>query len=465
MTPRPAPPQVNNLEVVYNHVVLVLKGLSLAVPGGRIVALLGSNGAGKTTTLKAICGLLPLEDGAIDGGVALRGERLDGPGSRTRSRAPASSRCWRGARSSRTSPWRRTCAAGPTPAATASRVRRRPGQVLRATSPGSRSAPAAGRLPVRRRAADAGHQPGALARPKLMLLDEPSLGLAPLLVEEIFEIIAAINREEGTTILLVEQNAQMALAVRNYGYIMENGRVVLDGPVERLRQDQDVQEFYLGLARRGEELSRREALQAEKRGSRERTRCPKLLRERAAGAPRRGGAAGEGVRHLAARHLGDYLGHVRRFGLGLGRLGLARGDNVAILSENCREWLYAELAAMARRRWAWGSTRPAPAPEVHYVVEHSEASFVVCEDQEQADKILEVSAELPARGKIIVADMRGARHYPDRASSPSRRWSGWAPSRSAPSPGLSRSWWRHRRPTTWRSSSTPRAPPAPPRAP
>jgi branched-chain amino acid transport system ATP-binding protein len=244
---------VNNLEVVYHHTVQVLKGLSLEVPEGRIVALLGSNGAGKTTALKAISGLLPLEDGAItDGAVLFRGESLAGllphqiarrgvfqvrEGRRifeelsvednltTASYARARGA---GARGGIREDLERVYAYFPRLA----ERRRGLGGYL---SGGEQQMLAIGRALV--------------ARPRLVLLDEPSLGLSPVLVEEIFGIVGRINREEGATILLVEQNAHMALEVASSGYIMENGKVVLDGPVERLRKDPDVQEFYLG--RRG----------------------------------------------------------------------------------------------------------------------------------------------------------------------------------------------------------------------
>jgi branched-chain amino acid transport system ATP-binding protein len=270
----PAPPllAVNNLEVVYHHTVQVLKGLSLSVAEGRIVALLGSNGAGKTTTLKAISGLLPLENGAVEAGAILyrgvdlagllphqiahrgvfqvregrhvfeeltveenlacatyaRGRRAQRPPA-----APAPAFAAAAGRGAKTS-WKRDLEKvyGYFP-----RLFERRKGLGGLLSGGEQQMLAIGRALV--------------ARPELMLLDEPSLGLSPLLVEEIFEIIERINREEGTTILLVEQNANMALGVASYGYIMENGKVVLDGPVERLRQDRDVQEFYLG--RRGGE--------------------------------------------------------------------------------------------------------------------------------------------------------------------------------------------------------------------
>jgi branched-chain amino acid transport system ATP-binding protein len=241
---------VNNLEVVYHHNVQVLKGLSLAVPTGRIVALLGSNGAGKTTTLKAISGFLPLEDGAItDGQIVFRGKPIGGLLPHTIARSGvfqvregrhvfeeltveenlACATYARPAREKFSSELERVYAYFP-------RLAERRAQLGGYLSGGEQQMLAIGRALV--------------ARPALMLLDEPSLGLAPLVVEEIFSIVQRINREQGTAVLLVEQNAHFALEVASYGYIMEMGKVVLDGPVERLKQDRDVQEFYLG--RRGE---------------------------------------------------------------------------------------------------------------------------------------------------------------------------------------------------------------------
>jgi branched-chain amino acid transport system ATP-binding protein len=260
----PAPPllAVNNLEVVYHHTIQVLKGLSLAVPEGRIVALLGANGAGKTTALKAISGLLPLEDGEIAAGAVLhRGDDLRGllPHQIAR-RGIAQVREGRHVFEELTVEENLLCASYARPSTAA-------GSRLPALGTSGRGLAADvervyayfPRLADRRRALggllSGGEQQmlaigrALVARPALMLLDEPSLGLSPLLVEEIFAIVERVNREEGTGILLVEQNASMALAVASYGYVMESGKVVLDGPVERLRQDRDVQEFYLG--RRG----------------------------------------------------------------------------------------------------------------------------------------------------------------------------------------------------------------------
>jgi branched-chain amino acid transport system ATP-binding protein len=247
----PAPPllSVNNLEVVYHHTVQVLKGLSLEVPEGRIVALLGSNGAGKTTALKAISGLLPLEDGAIEAGsVLLRGQSLSGllPHQIAR-RGVFQVREGRHVFEDLTVEENLACATSARRGAAGSQedlarvydwfpgLKERRRQLGGYLSGGEQQMLAIGRALV--------------ARPDLMLLDEPSLGLSPVLVEEIFAIVKRINQVEGTGILLVEQNAHMALEVASSGYIMENGKVVLDGPVERLRKDPDVQEFYLG--RRG----------------------------------------------------------------------------------------------------------------------------------------------------------------------------------------------------------------------
>jgi len=241
--------RVNNLEVVFHHAVQVLKGLSLAVPEGAVVALLGSNGAGKTTTLKAISGLLPLEDGAIaDGSVSFDGQPLAGLLPHQIARRGVF-QVMEGRRifGELSVEENLECAAYARPRVRDlgedlrkvygyfPRLRDRRRQRGGYLSGGEQQMLAMGRALV--------------ARPRLLLLDEPSLGLSPLLVQEIFRIIQRINREEGVAILLVEQNAHMALEVASHGYILENGKVVLDGPAERLRQDPDVQEFYLG--RRG----------------------------------------------------------------------------------------------------------------------------------------------------------------------------------------------------------------------
>ena len=250
--------EVSNLEVVYNKAVQVLRGLSLAVPRGQIVALLGSNGAGKSTTLKAISNLLALQNGEMTGG------EVRFAGAATRGRAPhalvraglfhvmegrhvfedltveenlvASTYALTGRRGARAD-FDRVYEYFP-------RLFERRRGLAGYLSGGEQQMLAIGRALV--------------AEPRLMLLDEPSLGLSPVLVETIFEIIARINAERGVSMLLVEQNASMALAVAHYGYIMETGKVVIDNTAERLAADADVREFYLGLGQEGGQKSYRE---------------------------------------------------------------------------------------------------------------------------------------------------------------------------------------------------------------
>ena len=235
---------VNNIEVVYNDVILVLRGLSLQVPEGQIVALLGANGAGKSTTLKAISGLLKSEDGAITRGEVLyRGERLNAlePGTIVRRgifqvmegrrivgdmTSIENLRLGAFTRKDREidSDIERVFTYFP-------RLKERTG-LAGYLSGGEQQMLAIGRA--------------LMARPKLILMDEPSMGLSPLLVKEVFTIIRQLNRDLGITILLVEQNARMALSVANYGYVMESGKIVLDGPAKDLADNEDVKEFYLG---------------------------------------------------------------------------------------------------------------------------------------------------------------------------------------------------------------------------
>lgn len=257
----PAPPllRLNNVEVRYDEVILVLRGLSLEVAEGQVAALLGSNGAGKTTALKAISGLLHMEDGRVsDGTIVFAGEEIQGTaahrivekglfqvleGRRVFEHLTVQENLAAGAHARRDPHGRRDADARRKRAGT-------PADVDRVFSYFPQLA--------ERRRQTAGHLSGGeqqmlalgralMARPRMMLLDEPSLGLAPILVESIFEIVERIAREEGTTILLVEQNARMALSVAAYGYVMEGGRVVLEGPADELRKNEDVKEFYLGL--------------------------------------------------------------------------------------------------------------------------------------------------------------------------------------------------------------------------
>jgi branched-chain amino acid transport system ATP-binding protein len=249
--------RVENLEVVYNDVVLVLKGLSLACPEGRITALLGANGAGKSTTLKAISGLLQCEDGEVtDGAVVYRGQPIQGLAPEKIVRQGVF-QVMEGRRifEDLTVEENLRCGAFTRPGSDMGhslalvyeyfpRLKERRKQLAGYMSGGEQQMCAIGRA--------------IMAKPKLLLLDEPSLGLAPLLVEEIFDIIKRFNEKEGVTILLVEQNARAALSVAETAYIMENGRVVMDGTAEDLLNNPDVQEFYLGMGSAGDKKSYRD---------------------------------------------------------------------------------------------------------------------------------------------------------------------------------------------------------------
>jgi branched-chain amino acid transport system ATP-binding protein len=250
--------KLNNIQVIYSNVILVLKGLSLEVPDGKIVALLGANGAGKTTTLKAISGLLKTEDGKVtDGSIELTGRRIDGLDPEDICRLGIV-QVMEGRKVLESLTVEENLKIG-------SYTRRDPEGVK---ADMQRIYDYFPRL-VERRHQLAGYLSGGeqqmlvigralMAKPSVMLLDEPSLGLAPLLVREIFEIIRKINAERGTTFLLVEQNAHIALGIADYGYIMENGRIVFDGPADKLRGNDDVREFYLGLSGAGRRKSFRE---------------------------------------------------------------------------------------------------------------------------------------------------------------------------------------------------------------
>ena len=253
LTPVPTPAlSIANIEVVYNHTVQALRGLSIEVPDGQIVALLGSNGAGKTTTLKAASGILPLENGRLASGcIQFFGEDIErwAPHMLPR-RGLAHVREGRHVFGELTVD-ENLIAAGNALIGRAGksldieavfeyfpRLKERRKQLSGYLSGGEQQMLAIARALV--------------GQPRLILLDEPSLGLAPLVVKDIFSIIARINREQGVAMLLVEQNARVALGVANYGYIMENGRIVINGPKETLLGDADVQRFYLGSGDNGE---------------------------------------------------------------------------------------------------------------------------------------------------------------------------------------------------------------------
>ena len=248
--------EINNIEVIYNKVVQALRGLSLAVPRGQIVALLGSNGAGKSTTLKAVSGLLTLENGELESGqVLFNGQSTAGVEPQALVRKGLS-HVMEGRRVfedltveenlvASTYALTGRAQAGP-PAFDLvyeyfPRLHERRKGLAGYLSGGEQQMLAIGRA--------------LIAQPELILLDEPSLGLSPKLTEDIFTIIARINAERGTSMLLVEQNATVALAVAHRGYIMENGKIVIDGTAERLASDPDVREFYLGMGGGGEAKS------------------------------------------------------------------------------------------------------------------------------------------------------------------------------------------------------------------
>ena len=246
---RPAILALNNVEVVYDHVILVLKGVSLAVPQGAIVALLGANGAGKTTTLKAISNLLRAERGEVTkGSIVFDGTEVHALSPNVLVRRGCI-QVMEG----------RQCFAHLTVEEnllTGAFTRRDGGAAIRADL--ERVYSYFPRL-RERRAAIAGYTSGGeqqmcaigralMSRPKMILLDEPSMGLAPQIVEEIFENVKRLNQQEGVSFLLAEQNTFQALKYAKYGYILENGRVVMDGDAKALRENEDVKEFYLGIA-------------------------------------------------------------------------------------------------------------------------------------------------------------------------------------------------------------------------
>ena len=249
--------EVANLEVVYNRVVLVLRGISLEVPDGGVVALLGPNGAGKTSAIRAITGLLDIHDGKVTkGSVRLDGHDLTGlRGDQIVKHGVAQT--MEGRRIFAELTVEENLIAG---AYTSNAAHQRE-DIERFYK----------RFPLleERRNSEAGYLSGGeqqmlaiaralMSRPKVLLLDEPSLGLAPKVVSDIARLIVEIN-QEGTSILLVEQNAAMALDVAQYGYVMDNGKVVIDGPSDELKQDKDIQEFYLGFGGEGAEKSFRDA--------------------------------------------------------------------------------------------------------------------------------------------------------------------------------------------------------------
>ena len=243
---------VNNIEVIYNHVILVLKGVSLNVPTGGIVALLGANGAGKTTTLKAISNLLHAERGEVTkGNIVFNGERVEALSPNDLVRRGCI-QVMEGRHCFGHLTVEENLLTGAYTRRDGGAAIRRDLEMVYAYFP---------RL-LERRKSQAGYTSGGeqqmvaigramMARPTMILLDEPSMGLAPQLVEEIFEIVQKLNSNEGVSFLLAEQNTNIALRYATYGYILESGRVVLDGEASALRENEDVKEFYLGVGGEG----------------------------------------------------------------------------------------------------------------------------------------------------------------------------------------------------------------------
>ena len=244
--------EVNNIEVIYNHVILVLKGVSLNVPKGGITALLGGNGAGKTTTLKAISGLLASERGEVTkGSIKYRGNVIQHADPAETVKAGVV-QVMEGRHCFEHLTVEENLLTGAYTRRDGNAAIQQDLEMVYNYFP---------RLKERRKS-QAGYTSGGeqqmcaigralMSRPETILLDEPSMGLAPQLVEQIFEIVKSINEEQGVTILLAEQNTNVALRFAHYGYILESGRVVMDGPAAELRENPDVKEFYLGMSEEG----------------------------------------------------------------------------------------------------------------------------------------------------------------------------------------------------------------------
>ncbi|CAG0953634.1 High-affinity branched-chain amino acid transport ATP-binding protein LivF [Anaerolineae bacterium] len=250
--------EVNNIEVIYSSVILVLRGISFKVQSGQAIALMGPNGAGKSTTLKAISGLLHSEDGEVTrGSITWEGQRIDGQSAEdivrkgifqviearplfrhltVEENLRVGGMVYQGGRETKRD-LEKVYDYFP-------RLRDMRGRTSGYLSGGEQQMLVIGRA--------------LMGHPKLMMLDEPSLGLAPLLVQEIFSIVKQVRAQEGISVLLVEQNARAALDLVDYGYVMENGRIVLDGTKEQLISNEDIKEFYLGLGQKGERKSYRE---------------------------------------------------------------------------------------------------------------------------------------------------------------------------------------------------------------
>ena len=250
--------KINNIEVTYLNVIRVIHGISLAVPDGAIVALLGGNGAGKSTTLKAISGLLHVEEGKVtDGSIYWDDIRIDGKSAEDIGRLGIV-QALEGRRIFGHLTAEENLLVGAFNRNNRGEVKRDLEMVyhyfprirdLRKNTAGYLSGGEQQMVVIGR---------AMMAAPRMMMLDEPSLGLAPILVEEIYEIINRFNKEQKTSVLIVEQNVRMALGIADCGYVLENGRIVLDGSADFLRNNEDVKEFYMGLSTAGTKKSFRE---------------------------------------------------------------------------------------------------------------------------------------------------------------------------------------------------------------
>ncbi len=249
--------QIQNIEVRYHEVILVLKGVSISLSRGNIVALLGANGAGKSTTLKAVSGLLMTENGKVtDGAIVYEGERIHNSHAAENAQRGII-QVIEGRRVFEHLSVEENLKVGAHLRKSGSvkegldlvyhyfpRLYDKRGETAGFISGGEQQMLVVGRA--------------LMTEPKLLLLDEPSMGLAPMLIQEIFDIITKLNREQGITILLVEQNAKLALSVSSYAYVMETGRIVMDDTSERLWDNEDIKDFYLGLGEQGKRKSFRE---------------------------------------------------------------------------------------------------------------------------------------------------------------------------------------------------------------
>src|SRR5881397_3563251 len=397
---------VTNLETYYGPI-MAIRGISFVVPERSVVTILGANGAGKSTILKTVSGVMDPQKGTV----TFAGREIQGmdPDRVTRlgiSHVPEGREVFpflsvrenlmMGA-------FTRRDAAGVGEdlelvysyfPVLKDRATQRAGQL----SGGEQQMLAISRA--------------LMARPRMMLLDEPSLGLAPRLVKEIFEIIARINRERGVTVLLVEQNANMALHLADYGYVLEVGRIVMEDTCSRLLDKEDIKEFYLGVEEE-EDMAVMTRLDERVWTVHGQATLPRLFRHVV-------GVRGEQVA-MREKHLGiwraitwrEYGERARRVGLGLVALGLRPRDVVSIIADNGPEWLYTDMGTMSVGGVTNGIYTTDSPRQVEYIVNDSGTRFFFAENEEQLDKILEFRARCPQLAMIFVYDMEGLHGFRD----------------------------------------------------